>query len=92
MDRPTNQRPKRQRRSAGSAVQEEPVSNRAQYHCNYCSRDISNVVRIKCAVCTDFDLCVDCFRAGGREPQAEPSPRLPRLQSCGQPVLPALPS
>lgn len=37
---------------------------RALYHCNYCQKDISNVVRIKCAVCPDFDLCLDCFSVG----------------------------
>ena len=26
--------------------------------------DISNTFRIKCAVCLDFDLCVDCFHVG----------------------------
>ncbi|GKV20822.1 hypothetical protein SLEP1_g30885 [Rubroshorea leprosula] len=34
------------------------------YHCNYCNKDISAVVRIKCAVCPDFDLCVECFSVG----------------------------
>jgi transcriptional adapter 2-alpha len=34
------------------------------YHCNYCHRNISNGVRIKCAVCMDFDLCVECFSVG----------------------------
>ncbi|CAN1121087.1 Transcriptional adapter ADA2 [Linum perenne] len=34
------------------------------YHCNYCSKDISGVVRMKCAVCSDFDLCVECFCVG----------------------------
>ena len=36
----------------------------AKYHCNYCNKDISNAVRIKCAVCPDFDLCVECFSVG----------------------------
>ena len=37
---------------------------RALYHCNYCQRDISAAVRIKCAVCPDFDLCLECFSVG----------------------------
>jgi hypothetical protein len=37
---------------------------RALYHCNYCHRDISDNIRIKCAVCADFDLCVECFSVG----------------------------
>jgi len=34
------------------------------YHCDYCMKDISTTVRIKCAICKDFDLCVDCFCVG----------------------------
>ena len=37
---------------------------RGLYHCNYCQKDITGVVRIKCAVCQDFDLCLDCFSVG----------------------------
>ena len=37
---------------------------RALYHCNYCQKDISNVPRIKCAICLDFDLCLECFSVG----------------------------
>ncbi len=37
---------------------------RALYHCNYCQKDISNCPRIKCAVCADFDLCLECFSVG----------------------------
>ncbi|CAM8949951.1 unnamed protein product [Rhodiola kirilowii] len=36
----------------------------ALYHCNYCNKDISGKIRIKCAVCSDFDLCVECFSVG----------------------------
>ncbi|XP_052734680.1 transcriptional adapter ADA2 isoform X4 [Vigna angularis] len=34
------------------------------YHCNYCNKDISGRIRIKCAVCQDFDLCIECFSIG----------------------------
>ncbi|XP_057734917.1 transcriptional adapter ADA2a-like [Arachis stenosperma] len=36
----------------------------ALYHCNYCNKDISGMIRIKCAVCQDFDLCIECFSVG----------------------------
>lgn len=39
-------------------------SDAVRYHCNYCGKDISNVIRIKCAVCQDFDLCIQCFSVG----------------------------
>lgn len=34
---------------------------RGIYECDYCHSDISQVPRIRCAVCPDFDLCLDCF-------------------------------
>lgn len=37
---------------------------RALYHCNYCNKDITGKIRIKCYVCPDFDLCVECFSVG----------------------------
>nr|GMC51439.1 transcriptional adapter ADA2b isoform X2 [Ipomoea batatas] len=36
----------------------------ASYHCNYCNKDITGRIRIKCAVCSDFDLCIECFSVG----------------------------
>lgn len=36
---------------------------RGVYECDYCHNDISQVPRIRCAVCTDFDLCLECFTA-----------------------------
>ena len=38
----------------------EPV----QYHCDYCRKDISKMIRIHCATCAEFDLCVECFSVG----------------------------
>ncbi|KAH9609448.1 hypothetical protein KSS87_001845 [Heliosperma pusillum] len=37
---------------------------KALYHCNYCSKDITGRIRIKCAMCPDFDLCIECFSVG----------------------------
>ena len=41
-----------------------PPLHRALFHCNYCNKDISNTIRVKCAVCPDFDLCLECFSVG----------------------------
>ncbi|KAM7492414.1 hypothetical protein LguiA_035335 [Lonicera macranthoides] len=46
--------------TAGQGMSE----GKALYHCNYCNKDISGKIRIKCAVCSDFDLCVECFSVG----------------------------
>ncbi|KAK9839318.1 hypothetical protein WJX81_007715 [Elliptochloris bilobata] len=59
--------PKQYKRKRGAQPQpaDHPrLSERALYHCNYCQKDISNTVRIKCAVCPDFDLCLECFSVG----------------------------
>jgi hypothetical protein len=37
------------------------------YECDYCHQDISQQPRIRCAVCTDFDLCLDCFATSDHE-------------------------
>jgi len=44
----------------------------ALYHCDYCRADISQLVRIKCAECEDFDLCVRCFAMGAHVPPHKP--------------------
>ena len=47
-----------------AVYQETSQGKLALYHCNYCHKDISGMVRIKCAVCPDFDLCDECFSVG----------------------------
>ncbi|KAG4201939.1 hypothetical protein ERO13_A05G307600v2 [Gossypium hirsutum] len=79
VSRPTeedlNQRSKRKKTASGSVENVELPSaglgqvpseakGPALYHCNYCNKDLSGMVRIKCAVCPDFDLCVECFSVG----------------------------
>ena len=40
---------------------------RGVYECDYCHSDISQQPRIRCAVCSDFDLCLDCFATSDHE-------------------------
>ncbi|CAN7132211.1 unnamed protein product [Brassica rapa subsp. narinosa] len=35
-----------------------------KYNCDYCQKDITGKIRIKCDVCPDFDLCVECMSVG----------------------------
>ena len=37
------------------------AKRRGIYECDYCHSDISQLPRIRCAICPDFDLCLDCF-------------------------------
>jgi transcriptional adapter 2-alpha len=50
----------------GSAKKERKST--MKFCCDYCRRDITNIISIKCAECTDFDLCVNCFSVGAEIP------------------------
>ena len=39
-----------------------PPRSEGLYHCDYCHKDLSSTLRVKCAACKDFDLCLECFR------------------------------
>ncbi len=40
---------------------------KGRYHCDACNADLTDEIRIKCADCADFDLCLQCF-SDGAEP------------------------
>ncbi|KAM7525300.1 hypothetical protein LguiA_015202 [Lonicera macranthoides] len=68
-DEDPSQRSRRKKNaSSGENLDTAPAgqgtSDKALYHCNYCNKDISGKIRIKCAVCSDFDLCIECFSVG----------------------------
>ncbi|KAL0915502.1 hypothetical protein M5K25_015925 [Dendrobium thyrsiflorum] len=70
-DDDVNQRSKRRRVApAGENLENASTGQggtegkKALYHCNYCNKDISGKIRIKCSKCPDFDLCVECFSVG----------------------------
>jgi len=60
-------RPKRKRiPTADGAARNAAAGDgrRALHHCNYCHKDVTEEVRVKCAVCVDFELCVECASVG----------------------------
>ncbi|XP_047171209.1 transcriptional adapter ADA2b [Vigna umbellata] len=70
-DEDPNQRSRRKKNAAsgensesGPAGQGAGEGKKALYHCNYCNKDITGKIRIKCAMCPDFDLCIECFSVG----------------------------
>lgn len=43
-----------------------------KFHCDVCSSDCTRRVRISCAECKDYDLCVPCFAAGKTSGKHQP--------------------
>lgn len=42
------------------------------FHCDVCSSDCTNRIRITCAICPDYDLCVPCFSSGSSSSPHKP--------------------
>ncbi|KAI9007268.1 hypothetical protein BC832DRAFT_440780 [Gaertneriomyces semiglobifer] len=61
---PTKKRKHDDESAFGTKVEEEFCQ---PYHCNACQKDLTHMIRIRCAECIDFDLCVTCF-SNGKEP------------------------
>lgn len=54
----------RPKRTRSKAEKKDIVVSPFRFHCNYCGRDLSMSVRVRCAVCPDYDSCLDCFSVG----------------------------
>ena len=61
-------RPESTRRNAKRKKGSEPGArtnkSRSPYVCDYCHKDLSTSLRVKCNECQDFDLCLECFAVG----------------------------
>ncbi|KAL2623003.1 hypothetical protein R1flu_003208 [Riccia fluitans] len=61
------QRSKRRRLATGEIVDPASLGDGKRpplYHCNNCHKDITGTIRIRCAKCSDFDLCLECLSVG----------------------------
>jgi len=52
--------------SGGPSLPGSSSAGTTRFHCDVCSRDVTNTVRIRCASekCHEYDLCVQCFTTG----------------------------
>lgn len=75
--------------AGGTLIEGLDAFGLAQYHCDVCNRDISNVCRIRCADCEDFDLCVKCFCIGA-EVKGKPHKNTHRYIPIGRNAFPLL--
>jgi transcriptional adapter 2-alpha len=64
---------------------------RASLQCAYCARNVSETLRVHCAVCDDCDLCCECFSVGvSLSTHVGPAPT-PAGQPLGAPPPPPPP-
>ncbi len=52
------------KRKKGSEPGARTNKSRSPYVCDYCHKDLSTSLRVKCNECQDFDLCLECFAVG----------------------------
>ncbi|PVU96405.1 hypothetical protein BB561_001188 [Smittium simulii] len=50
--------------TTNSKPNEEIFSTGQRYHCDECQANLTEIVKISCAECPEFDLCVSCFAKG----------------------------
>merc|ERR1711963_899735 len=67
----------------GSGVSELYI----KYDCNYCQEDIPGL-RVKCADCPDFDLCLPCFCCGAQIGKHKNTHRYLFMNNGGFPIFP----
>ena len=61
---PTANSKARPKRARAKAEKKDDNENTSRFHCDFCGRDLSLAIRARCAVCPDYDSCLDCFSVG----------------------------
>ncbi|OMJ25366.1 Transcriptional adapter 2 [Smittium culicis] len=52
------------KRNAAALATEDIYSTGQKFHCDNCQANLTEIVRISCFECSEFDLCVTCFSKG----------------------------
>ncbi|CAL9731001.1 transcriptional adapter 2 [Monosporozyma unispora] len=58
-----------------------------KFHCDVCSSDCTNRVRITCAICPEYDLCVPCFAQGSYNGNHRPYHDYRIIETNSYPIL-----
>ena len=59
-----------------------------RFNCDYCQEDIPGL-RIKCAECSDFDLCLECFACGAQTGKHKNSHKYIFMNNGGFTIFPS---
>ncbi|CAI6583886.1 ANL_collapsed_G0012800.mRNA.1.CDS.1 [Saccharomyces cerevisiae] len=58
-----------------------------KFHCDVCSADCTNRVRVSCAICPEYDLCVPCFSQGSYTGKHRPYHDYRIIETNSYPIL-----
>ncbi|CAI4038301.1 hypothetical protein SMKI_04G6430 [Saccharomyces mikatae IFO 1815] len=58
-----------------------------KFHCDVCSADCTNRVRVSCAICPEYDLCVPCFSQGSYTGNHRPYHDYRIIETNSYPIL-----
>lgn len=58
-----------------------------KFHCDVCSADCTHRVRISCAICPEYDLCVPCFSEGSYNGNHRPFHDYRIIETNSYPIL-----
>ncbi|CAL9735638.1 transcriptional adapter 2 [Monosporozyma servazzii] len=58
-----------------------------KFHCDVCSSDCTNRVRVTCAICPEYDLCVPCFAQGSYNGNHRPFHDYKIIETNSYPIL-----
>lgn len=100
-DKQKRKRTKDQDQEEEAAEEELPLvltgeKRRGVFECDYCRREITPFPRIRCALCEEFDLCLDCFanssnnNKSNRHPQHKASHPYRVADSTRFPLFPSI--
>ena len=57
-----------------------------KFHCDVCSSDVTNRVRISCAECDGYDLCISCFSNGSSTGDHKPYHKYRVIEQHSYPI------
>ncbi|CAI4057678.1 hypothetical protein SUVZ_02G5540 [Saccharomyces uvarum] len=58
-----------------------------KFHCDVCSADCTNRVRVSCAICPEYDLCVPCYSQGSYTGNHRPYHDYRIIETNSYPIL-----
>lgn len=77
----------RPKRARGKNDKKDEAERQSRFHCDFCNRDLSHSIRARCAVCPDYDSCLDCFSVGAALKPHKPEHAYRLIQVVHTPIF-----